>query len=47
MQIDLLVLDAAPEPFHEHVIPPAAFAVRADLDAVVPQQAGEFQAGEL
>ena len=35
MQIYLLVFDALPEPFHEYVIPPAAFAVHAELDPVV------------
>lgn len=47
MQIDLLVLDAAPEPFHEYVVPPASFAVHADPDVVVLQQTGEFLTGEL
>ena len=47
VQIDLLVFDALPQSLHEHVVPPAAFSVHADLDAVVLQQAGEVQAGEL
>ena len=37
MQIHLLVFDALPESFHKYVIPPAAFSVHADLDAVVFQ----------
>lgn len=40
VQIHLLVFDTFPESFHEHVIPPAAFAVHADLDAVVGEQPG-------
>ena len=47
VQIDLLVFDALPESFHEHVVPPAAFPIHADLDAVVLQQPREFLAGEL
>jgi len=46
MQIDLLVLDALPEPFDEDVIAPAAFAVHADLNAVLSEQADEVTAGE-
>ena len=47
MQIDLFVFHTPPQPFHEHVVPPAAFAVHADLDAAVLQQLGKFEAGEL
>ena len=47
VEINLFVLHAAPESFHEHVIPPASFAIHADLDVVVFQRAGEIQAGEL
>src|SRR4030081_3195257 len=46
-QIDLLVFDAAPQPLDEHVVPPGAFAVHADGDAVAGEQAGEGRAGEL
>ena len=47
MQIDFLVFHAPPEPFHKHVVTPSAFAIHADLDTIVFQQAGEFLAGEL
>ena len=46
-QIELLVFDAAPQPFDEHVVTPGAFAVHADRDAVLGQHAGEGMAGEL
>ena len=46
-QIDLLVFDAAPQPFDEHVVAPSPFAVHADGDAVAGEQAGEGRAGEL
>src|SRR5271169_3997764 len=46
-QIDFLVFDAAPQPFDEHVVPPSAFAVHADRNAVVGKHAGEGPAGEL
>jgi hypothetical protein len=36
--IYLLVFDAAPQPLDEHVIPPGAFAVHADRNAVVGEQ---------
>ena len=41
MQVHLLVLSA---PLHEHVVPPAAFSIHADLDTVVLQQASELAA---
>ena len=44
VQIDFLIFDALPQPLHEHVIPPAAFAVHADLDAVDFQQSREIEA---
>ena len=47
VQIDLLVLHRPPEPLDEHVIPPGAFAVHADGDAVRRQNAGEGSTGEL
>ena len=34
VQIDLLVFDAAPQPFDEHVVTPGALTVHADGDAV-------------
>src|SRR6478672_26945 len=43
-QIDLLVFDAAPQPFDEHIVAPGSFAVHADGDAVVGKQAGELRA---
>src|SRR5712671_3213322 len=46
-QIDLLVFDAAPKPFDEHIVPPGPFAIHADGDAVVGKQAGERRTGEL
>ena len=47
VQIHLLVFDALPESFDEHVVPPAPFSVHADLDAVVDQEPGELLAGKL
>src|ERR1035437_2464127 len=46
-QIDLLVFDAAPQPFDEHIVPPSPFAVHADGDAVPGEHAGEGRAGKL
>src|SRR5438552_8446069 len=46
-QIDLLVFDAAPQPFDEHVVSPSALAVHADRDAVAGEDAGEGRPGEL
>jgi hypothetical protein len=40
-QIDLLVFDAAPQPFDEHIISPGPFAVHADGDALAGEQAGK------
>ena len=34
MQVDLLVLDTAPQPLDEHVVDPTAFAVLADADGI-------------
>jgi hypothetical protein len=42
-----LVFEAPPEPFHEHVVAPAASPVHADLDALAFRQSGELLAGEL
>ncbi len=47
VQIHLLIFNALPESLHEHVIPPAAFAVHADVNAVVFQKSRELLAGEL
>src|SRR5271167_2799138 len=46
-EIHLLVLDAAPQPLDEDIVPPGALAVHADGDAVFDQHAGECRAGEL
>ena len=43
----LLVCDAFPGSFHKHVIPPAACAVHADLNAVMSEKSCEHMAGEL
>src|SRR5208337_5110123 len=47
VQVDLLVFHAAPQPFDEHVVPPGAFAVHADGDAVPGEHTGEGLAREL
>jgi len=47
LQVNLLVLDALPEPFNEDVISPATFAVHADRNAVGFECLGKFQAGKL
>ena len=39
MQVDLLVLHRPPEPLDENVVPPGAFAVHADRDAVLSKHA--------
>ena len=36
-----------PEPFNEHIIPPGTFAIHADPDAVLLEQAGECQGRKL
>src|SRR5271169_2543722 len=46
-QIDLLVLDAAPQALDEHVVAPGALAVHADRNAVAGERAGERRTGEL
>ena len=38
LEIHLLVVDGSPEPLDEDVVPPAALAVNADLDAVFLEQ---------
>ena len=47
VQIDMLVLHRAPEPFDKDVVHPPSFAIHADLDAVGLQDASELLAGEL
>ncbi len=46
-QVYLLVFDGAPQPLDEHIVPPGAFAIHADGDAVLSEDAGEGRAGEL
>ena len=46
-QIHLLVFDAAPQPLDEDIIPPGAFAIHADRNAVAGEHAGEGLASEL
>ena len=46
-QVYLLVLDGAPQPLDEHIVPPSAFAIHADGDALLSEDAGEGRAGEL
>ena len=46
-EVDFFVFEAAPEPFDEHVVDPAAFAVHADLDTGVFEYFGEILAGKL
>ena len=46
-QIDLLVVDAAPQPLDEHVVAPGVLAVHADGDAMTGEHAGERSAREL
>ena len=45
--IHLLIFEAPSEPFHEHVVSPAAGAVQTDLDAMVFQEPRELLVGEL
>ena len=47
MQIDLLVLDRAPEPLDEDVVTPAAASVHADPNCVLAQDIEEVGAREL
>jgi hypothetical protein len=46
-QIHLLVLDAAPQAFDEHLVAPSPLAVHANRNAMVGQHAGEYRAREL
>ena len=47
LEIHLLVFDGAPQPFDEHVVPPTALAVHADIDRVGLQAVCEGLGGEL
>ncbi len=46
-QVDLVVLDRAPEPFDENIIETPALAVHRELHAAGEQWLGEFCRGEL
>ena len=46
-QVDLLVLDRAPQPLDEDVVAPGTTAIHADGDRVPRQQGGEDATGEL
>src|SRR5712672_848024 len=46
-QIDLLVFDALPQPLNEYVVSPSSFAIHADSDAVVGENAGKGRTGKL
>lgn len=43
IQIHVLILDSAPEPFYKKVIPPAALAIHTYLDFVLFESASEFR----
>ena len=47
VQIDFLLLHAAPQPLDEDVIHPAAFAIHADAHIKLEQSAGPFRGSEL
>lgn len=47
MQVDLVVLVRAPEPFDEDVVAPATHAVHADLNVAIAQRLEEVHAREL
>jgi len=47
LQVHILVLDAAPQPFYEDIVHAPALAVHADLNALRQQPAGKGVAGEL
>lgn len=44
---DLFIFKAPPQPFDEHIIPPAPGPIHTDLNPVVFQAAGKFLAREL
>ncbi len=47
VDVDLLVFNRPPEPFHHDVVPPSALAVHADLHTRIGQHLREVPAGEL
>jgi hypothetical protein len=46
-EVDALMFDAAPEPFHEDVVMVATLAVHADTDAMLLENTCEGLTGEL
>src|ERR1700728_2366330 len=46
-QIDLLVLDAPPQPLDEHVVDPSTFAIHADRNAGALEHVDPLLAGKL
>src|SRR5262245_15484842 len=47
LQVDVLVLERAPQPFDEHIVHPPAASIHRDAHAGSHQRAGEGGAGEL
>ena len=47
MQVNILVLDAAPQPLDEHVVDPSTLSIHADLNSVGLQRIDPFPAGKL
>ena len=47
MQIDAFIFKAAPQPFDEDIVDPAAFSVHGDADTRLFEEIGKFKTGEL
>ena len=47
VQVDVFIFQTSPQPFDEHVVNPAAFAVHADFDLVLLERIRERVGGEL
>ena len=47
VQVDMLILDRAPEPFDKDVVHPPSFAIHADFNAVCLQDVSELLTSEL
>jgi len=47
IQVDILILEAAPQPFDHHFIQPPALAIHRDADTIGLEHARELEAGEL
>src|SRR5207244_5898274 len=47
LEIDVLMLERAPQPLDEDVVHPAAAPIHRDLDASLSERASEGRAGEL